>query len=136
MRRAKRLIEEADRRLRDGEVTDTFLGRMGVGNAEFRRFVVAWQRRLEAAGGTGAATSRPREVRTDPGKREVEVLRPTGGTEAAPIVGPVNVGPDGRKGSVQNASSDVSPRLQPAVKAYFETIDQLTAEPGEKEPTP
>jgi len=136
MRRAKRLIEEADRRLRDGEVTDTFLGRMGVGNAEFRRFVVAWQRRLDAVAGTGAATSRPREVRTDPGKREVEVLRPSGGTEAAPIVGPVNVGPDGRKGSVQGASSDVSPRLRQAVKAYFETIDQLTAEPGEKEPSP
>jgi len=136
MRRAKRLIEEADRRLRDGEVTDTFLGRMGVGNAEFRRFVVAWQRRLEAAGNTGAAGHPPREVRTDPGKQETEVLRPAGGTEATPIVGPVNAGPDGRKGSVQGASPQVSPRLQPAVKAYFETVDQLTAEPGEKEPSP
>jgi hypothetical protein len=135
MRQAKRLIEEADRRLRDGKVTDTFLGRMGVGNAEFRRFVVAWQRRLDAAAGTGAVGHRPREVRSAAGEREGETLRPAGGTEATPIVGSVNVESDGRKGSVQGASPQVSPRLQPAVKAYFEAIDQLTAEPGGKEPT-
>jgi len=133
MRRAKRLIEEADRRLRDGEVADVFLGRMGVGNAEFRRFVVAWQRRFEAAAGGPAVTPRPGRIRSEVGTPKVEVLRPTGGREATPIVGRVNVGPDGGKGSVQGAASGVSSRLRPAVRAYFEAIDQLTTEPREKD---
>ncbi|KPK45694.1 MAG: hypothetical protein AMK72_10630, partial [Planctomycetes bacterium SM23_25] len=100
----------------------------------FRRFVAAWQRKFEAAPAGPAVTPRPRQVRSAPGETEGEVFRPTGGTDAAPIVGPVNVGPDGRRGSVQGAASQVSPRLQPAVTAYFEAVDQLTAEPDEKEP--
>ena len=134
MRRARRLIEEADRRLGDGEVTDAFLDRMGVGNAEFRRFVVAWQRKFEALSAGPAVTRRPRRVHLAAGKTEGKVLRPTGGSEAKPVAGPVNLEPDGRKESVQGTASGVSARLQPAVRAYFRAIDQLTAEPGEKEP--
>jgi hypothetical protein len=134
MRRARRLIEEADRRLADGEVTDAFLDRMGVGNVEFRRFVVAWQRKFKALSAGPAVTRRPRRVHVAPGKTEGKVLRPTGGSEAKPVAGPVNLEPDGRKESVQGAASGVSARLQPAVRAYFRAIDQLTAEPGEKEP--
>ncbi len=134
MRRARRLIKEADRRLREGEVTDAFLDRMGVGNAEFRRFVVAWQRKFEAVPAGPAVTPPPREVRSATGKIEGDVLRPDAGSEAAPIVGPVDLGPDGRKGSVQGAASWVSPRLRPAVTAYFRAVDRLTAEPSEKDP--
>ncbi len=134
MRRARRLIKEADRRLREGEVADAFLGRMGVGNAEFRRFVVAWQQKFEAATSGPTVTPRPREVRSAAGKKEGDVLRPAGGSEAAPIVGPVDLGPDGRKGSVQGTASWVSPRLRPAVTAYFRALDRLTAEPSEKDP--
>jgi len=134
MRRARRLIKEADRRLREGEVADAFLDRMGVGNAEFRRFVVAWQRKFEAATSGPAVTPRPRKVRSTTGKKEGNVLRPAGGSEAAPIVGPVDLGPDGRKGSVQGTASWVSPRLRPAVTAYFRALDGLTTEPSEKDP--
>ncbi|HUU10709.1 MAG TPA: hypothetical protein VM431_09240 [Phycisphaerae bacterium] len=133
MRRARRLIEEADRRLREGEVTDAFLGRMGLGNAEFRRFVVAWDRRLVAAGAGPDVAPQPSGAEMATGDETSEVLRPSGGSDARPIVGPVDAGPGGRKGVVESAAARVSPRLRPAVDAYFETVGALTEEPDRRD---
>ena len=133
MRRARRLIEEADRRLREGEVTDAFLGRMGLGNAEFRRFVVAWDRRLATAGAGPDVAPRPSGAEMAMSDETSEVLRPSGGSDARPVVGPVDAGPGGRKGVVESAAARVSPRLRPAVDAYFETVGALTQEPGRKD---
>ena len=57
LKAARRIIDQADRRLREGEASDTFLGEIGMSREEFRRFVVGWQRKLETAAG-GANVSR------------------------------------------------------------------------------
>ncbi|MBE3070106.1 MAG: hypothetical protein IMZ66_07700, partial [Planctomycetes bacterium] len=128
MRRARRLIEEADRRLRQGEVSDAFLDRMGVGNADFRRFVTAWQRKLDAAAPGPAVTAPPGATRTVAPPTPGGILRPDGGPDARPVAGPVAVAADGRQGWVQGRQSPVSPQLRPAVEAYFEAVDRMAAE--------
>jgi len=123
MRRAKRMIEKADRADRDGRVTDAFLGRMGLSRSEFRRFVVAWQERFRAAEAGPSVTLPPRKVRTLPGETAGETIRAPGSAEARPVVVPAHAGEPGRL--VQEAASRVSPRLRPAVQAYFEAVGRL-----------
>jgi len=145
MRQTKRLIEKAAERLRDGEVSDAFLDRMGMTPAEFRRFVVAWQRELESAPvgparqgvavASPAETAAPAVVRTEKGSDQGELLRPTGGAEARPMTGAVTAEADGQGGLVQGSEATVSPRFRRAISAYFETVSRLAADkPETKEP--
>ena len=135
MRQTKRLIEKAAERLRDGEVSDAFLDRMGMTPAEFRRFVVAWQRELESAPVGPAETAAPAVVRTEKGSDRGELLRPTGGAEARPMTGAVTAEADGQGGLVQGSEATVSPRFRRAISAYFETVSRLAADkPETKEP--
>jgi len=139
MRRAQRLLEKAERAERDGDVTDAFLGRMGLTRSEFRRFVVTWQERFRAAEAGPTVTAPPHEVRTSAGTATGEVVRPSGAAEARPLVTPAD--PDaGEKGRlVQEAAAQVSPRLRPAVQAYFEAVGRLgggASAPGLFEPRP
>jgi hypothetical protein len=135
MRQAKRLIEEADKRLREGEVSDAFLGRMGMTNAEFRRFVTAWQRQLETAGANPQVTPGPDAMRTAAGAGGIEVLRYAGGSGVRPIISPPAGRPDGPQGLVQGSDVRVSPRLKPAVSAYFEAVSRMAPDGGGREPS-
>jgi hypothetical protein len=123
MRDTQRLIEVADRRLRDGEVTDAFLGRMGMGGAEFRRFVTAWQQRLAAVAGPDV-TAGPQGVRSVAGGAQADIARPSGAVAGRSIAGLAPAAGQGR-GTVETAEAAVSPRLRPAVSAYFETVGRL-----------
>jgi hypothetical protein len=135
MRQTKRLIEKAAERLRDGEVSDAFLDRMGMTPAEFRRFVVAWQRELESAPLGPAETAAPAVVRIEKGSDQGELLRPTGGAEARPMTGAVTAETDEQGGLVQGSEATVSPRFRRAISAYFETVSRLAADkPETKEP--
>jgi len=125
MRRARRIIEKADRADRDGRMTDAFLGRMGLSRSEFRRFVVAWQERFRPATGGPATTLPPGEVRTTAGEEAGEVLRASGSAEARAVVVPAEAFAGERGRLVQEAASQVSPRLRPAVRAYFEAVGRL-----------
>jgi hypothetical protein len=127
MRQTRRIMKDEDRRPRDGETNDAFLQRMGVGNADSKRFTAAWQQKPEAAAKGPAVTPGPRTTETIAGTAQGEVLRPGQGTEARPIAGPVAVPPDDRQGLVQGAQSRVSPRFRPAVAAYFEAVDRMAA---------
>ena len=127
MRQTRRIMKDEDRRPRDGETNDAFLQRMGVGNADTKRFTAAWQQKPDAAAKGPAVTPGPRTTQTVAGARQGEVLRPGQGTEARSIAGPVAVPPDDRQGLVQGAQSRVSPRFRPAVAAYFEAVDRMAA---------
>ena len=125
MRQVRRLIEEVDGRIRDGEVNDAFLGRMGMSNAEFHRFVAAWQRTLETAAPEADAPAGVSAVVEPDATTRGELIRPVMGSESRPVLG--TAAPD--KGDlVQGGDSHVSPRLRPAVAAYFEAVGRLAAQ--------
>jgi hypothetical protein len=136
MRKVRRSIDEADKRLREGEVTDAFLGRMGMSNAEFRRFVAAWQRQLDTAAPETSAA--PPGARQAPGEPMSKVEFSTGGagTDVRPITGPAPAAAAIQGGAVQGADASASVRLRPAVAAYFETVGKLAAEKAEAKATP
>jgi len=137
MRQVKRLMDEADRRLREGEVTDAVLGRMGMTIAEFRRFVAEWQRKLKTAAAGPAETAAPHAARSGSAGPKAELVRPTEAAAARPIVGPMPAAPDARGGLVQGPEARVSRRMRGAVDAYFETVSRLAAEkPGAKDSKP
>ncbi len=127
MRQTRRIMKDEDRRPRDGETNDAFLQRMGVGNADAKRFTTAWQQKPGGAAKGPAATPGPRTTQIVPGTAPGEVLRPGQGTEARSVAGPVVVPPDDRQGLVQGAQSRVSPRFRPAVAAYFEAVDRMAS---------
>jgi len=125
MRRVRRLIEEADGRIRDGEVNDAFLGRMGMSHAEFHRFVAAWQRTLETSAPEADAPAGVSGVVESDATARGELIRPAMGSESRPVLGAAAAD----KGDlVQGGDSRVSLRLRPAVAAYFEAVGRLAAE--------
>ena len=130
---ADRLIKEADRRLREGEVSDAFLDRMGMSQADFRRFVVAWQRRLESAAPGPGATQAPGAVRTAAAPGAGEAVEASGAGLASTMV---DRGPEGTPGPsnlVQDDPSQVSVRFRPVVSAYFDELSRLAEKPKEPE---
>jgi hypothetical protein len=126
MRQVRRLIEEADGRIRDGEVNDAFLGRMGMSNAEFHRFVAAWQRTLETAAPEADAPAGVSGVVEPDATARGELIRPAMGSESRPVLGTSAASDKGDL--VQGGDSCVSPRLRPAVAAYFEAVGRLAAQ--------
>jgi hypothetical protein len=135
MRKVRRLIDEADKKLREGEVTDAFLGRMGMSNAEFRRFVAAWQRRIEtAAPDTSAVPVAPGQAAGAASK--VEFIPAGAGTDARPVGGLAPAASAIQGGAVQGADAGVSVRLRPAVSAYFEQVGKLAAEKTDEKAAP
>jgi len=128
---ADRLIKEADRRLREGEVSDAFLGRMGMSQADFRRFVVAWQRRLESAAPGTDVTQAAGAVRTAAAPGAGEAVGASGAGLARTMV---DRGPEGTPGPsnlVQDDSSQVSVRFRPVVSAYFDELSRRAEKPKE-----
>ena len=133
MRRVRRLIEEADGRIRDGEVNDAFLGRIGMTSAEFHRFVAAWERTLETASpeaesAASACSGQAANVSVAAGAVAAargELIRPETGSESRPVLGAA-AAPDGGD-LVQGGDARVSRRLRPAVAAYFEAAARLAA---------
>jgi len=128
LRAARRILDRADERLRDGETSDAFLGEIGMSREEFRRFVVAWNRRFEAAALGPDATPVPSAATTAtaPG---LEVLAP-GAADAARAVRDADPGTADAVDLFADDASTVSPRLQPAVSAYFETLGRLSRPPA------
>jgi len=148
MRKVRRLVDEADTRLRDGEVTDAFLGRMGMSNADFRRFVAAWQRQLEkpspepdagASGDTRKSPAAPTAGSSAPASGsapKVEFLPAAAGADARPVAGLAPAAAAIQGGAVQGADTSVSVRMRPAVSAYFEAVGRLAAEKADPRATP
>jgi hypothetical protein len=131
MRKVRRLIDQETRP--GGEKTDVYLGKMGAGNAEPERYSAAWQRPPEvAAPATAAAGTGTTTAKTPPAGELIPAAR---GTESRPYVGGTENLPDGRRDCVQGDDVRVSPRLRPAVAAYFETVSRLAAEkPAKNKP--
>jgi len=130
---ADRLIKEADRRLREGEVSDAFLDRMGMSQADFRRFVVAWKRRLESAAPGADVTQAAGAVRTAAAPGAGEAVGASGAGLARTMV---DRGPEGTPGPsnlVQDGPSQVSVRFRPVVSAYFDELSRLAEKPKEPE---
>jgi len=130
---ADRLIKEADRRLREGEVSDAFLDRMGMSQADFRRFVVAWQRRLESAARGTDVTQAAGMVRTAAAPGAGEAVGASGAGLASTMV---DRGPEGTPGPsnlVQDDPSQVSVRFRPVVSAYYDELSRLAEKPKEPE---
>jgi len=125
IRRAKRLITKADERLREGEASETLLREAEMSHEELRRFVTSWQRKFEAA--PDGPDSVPVSAASAPaGPTHGEVLRAAQAPCVSPHAGPLTLRADGQKGLVQAGEARVSPRLRPAVAAYFEEVGRLT----------
>jgi hypothetical protein len=136
MRKVRRLIDEADKRLREGEISDAFLSRMGMSNAEFRRFVAGWQRQLETpARETISAPPPPSPTLGGPAPK-LEFSPAGGGSDARPITGLAPQAAAIQGGAVQGADTSVSVRLRPAVSAYFEKVGRLAAEKADQKIEP
>jgi len=134
MGRAERLIKRADERLRNGEVSGTLLREAGMNHEELRGFVTSWQRKFETA---------PHGPDAVPVSASPAAAGPTHGevlhAAQAPCVSPagrVTLRADGAKGLVQGHEAGVSPRLRPAVAAYFESVGRMAGELGRKDGLP
>jgi hypothetical protein len=125
---AERLIERADRKLRDGRTDEGFLRDMGMSPAEMQRFVTSWKRRFDAAG-AGGPTETPsagpgrRTRHAEPG----EVLHATGEAAARPLRDSGGHG-SGDARAIQEETSRVAPHLRPCVEAYFEALSRAADE--------
>ena len=127
---ADHLVREVDRRLRDGDVTDGFLGEMGMSQADLERFVGAWKRRLEAARGLAATETPAATVRA--AEATGELVQATGAAEGRPIL---DGGPDGGTFDVVQDDPDrVAARFRPVVSAYFAEVERLAGEREERKP--
>ena len=134
MGRAERLIKRADERLRNGEVSGTLLREAGMNHEELRGFVTSWQRKFETAPDGPDAVP----VSASPaaaGPTHGEVLRAAQAPYVSPA-GQVRLWADGAKGLVQGYEAGVSPRLRPAVAAYFESVGRMAGELGRKDGLP
>jgi len=126
MRRRKPHIED-ERAPDEAEVPRKFLGKMGVSPADDRRYTTAWSEgRQRPRPGPDAATSH-RPARTVPGQVDGRVLEATGDAGARPVVVPADAGAGERGRLIHAAEVRVSPRLRPAVRAYFERIGRLAS---------
>jgi len=134
MRRIRQELEMQGRAPDPQHAPDAFLGRMGVARSTYRRYVTAWQEgRLPA--GLAPRLPPPRAGRGDDGSAAAgpggEVHGPTGATTGAgaaeAVVLPWAGRPEGAalEETVQAAEARVSPRLRPAVRAYFERLARL-----------
>ena len=131
---ASDLVHEAAEKLSEGEVSDAFLDRMGMSQAEFRRFLVAWQRKMEASGAGLGATAPPSRRRVLEGPADEPLRQATGSAAAAAVLDAGSAARDPDAEAVRAERVKVSPRLAPAVSAYFETLGRLgrRAEPPGK----
>jgi len=113
-------------------VNDAFLGRMGMSRAEFRRFVTAWRRRLDAASGPDA-TPEPTLARTMAGAASGKRVQATGDAAARTIV---DAGPPraALSDAVEAELGGVRGRFRPVVRAYLERVGQLAAEAESRQP--
>jgi hypothetical protein len=111
-------------------VTEGFLGEVGMSRADLERFVGAWKRRMEAAGGPAATETPAATVRT--GAEGGQVVRATGATEGRAIL---DRGPDAGTSDVVRADPDgVAARFRPAVSAYFAELERLANQREEHVP--
>jgi len=132
-RRAReRIIKKAEERLREGDVSDAFLERMGMNHAEFRRLVTSWQRKLEAAAHGPDVVPVPPPGDAPAGEGHGEILRPVQDPATSPARGEVTRGSDGPKGLVQGSEARVSLRLRPAVAGYFDAIGRMGGPGGQE----
>jgi hypothetical protein len=132
MRARERIIKKAEERLREGDVTGAFLERMGMNNAEFRRFVTSWQRKFEASAHGPEGVPLPPSADAPAGEGHGEILRPVQDPATSPARGEVTRGSDGSKGLVQGSEARVSPRLRPAVAGYFDAIGRMGGAGGQE----
>jgi hypothetical protein len=132
MRARERIIRKAEERLREGEVSDAFLGRMEMNNEEFRRFVTSWQRKFEASAHGPEGVPLPPSADAPAGEGHGEILRPVQGAATSLAQGEVTRGSDGSKGLVQGSEAWVSPRLRPAVAGYFDAIGRMGGPGGQE----
>jgi hypothetical protein len=127
MRHTKPLIEGDDRPPEGDEPPRTFLGKMGVSTADDRRYTTAWPAGVpqpKAGSGASPAVGSARTVtRTADGR----LIDAAGGAGARSVVVPVDAAAGKRGALIHAAEVRVSPRLRPAVRAYFERIGRLTA---------
>ena len=132
MRRTKPATDVADDGPPGHDEDRLSLGRMGVSVADQRRYTTAWQERGGPAPRADTSSSSS-PTRTVAGKASGAILEPTGEADARGAVLPAGKGADEPGGLIHAAASRVSPRLRPAVRAYFERLDRLR-QVGDKRP--
>ncbi len=116
-------MEEDDRSPEGAAPPRPFLGKMGVNTADDRRYTTAWPGAAQRPkANPDAATGRARTVTDTPDGRLIDAA---GDAAARPVVVPADAEAGERGRLIHAAEVRVSPRLRPAVRAYFERIGRL-----------
>jgi hypothetical protein len=124
MRQRKPLMEKDDRSPEGDAPPRPFLGKMGVNPADDRRYTTAWSAgRQRSARDSDAAPGHPRPA-AGPAENG-RLLTAAGDAAARSVVVPTDAEAGERGRLIHAAEVRVSPRLRPAVRAYFERIGRL-----------
>jgi len=127
MRQRKPETEDDDRPPDGEEPPRTFLGKMGANPADEKRYTTAWSAgRQRPTAGSDSAPPLGR-ARTAAGPEDGRLLEAGEGAGARPVVVPADADAGERGRLIHAAEVRVSPRLRPAVRAYFERIGRLGA---------
>jgi hypothetical protein len=124
---ARRIIQQADRRLREGEASNAFLGEIGMSREQVRRFIISWQRKLEATSAGAQVTAVPGARQEAMGGAQGEPLRPGRASAGGPVRDTEAAGRDAID-LVTEAETGTSGRLQSAVSAYFEAVGRAAGQ--------
>jgi hypothetical protein len=127
MRHTKPLIEGDDRPPEGDEPPRPFLGKMGVSTADDRRYTAAWPAGAPRPKPGSDASSVVGSARTVTRPADGRLIDAAGGPGARPVVVPADAAAGQRGALIHAAEVRVSPRLRPAVRAYFERVGRLTA---------
>ncbi|MFO8014250.1 MAG: hypothetical protein R6X20_13200 [Phycisphaerae bacterium] len=127
MRQGKPLMEKDDRSPEGNDPPRPFLGKMGVSTADDRRYTTAWPGAAQRPKAGSDASSVVGSARTVTGTPDGRLIDAAGDAGARPVVVPADAAAGERGALIHAAEVRVSPRLRPAVRAYFERIGRLTA---------
>jgi len=125
-----RIIDEAQRQLRDGKVSPELLADLGMTQEEFRAFVEKYSQRLDRVGrdakrrGTDAAGS---QGQVDlPGRSGLQKGRGPDGKLLDPGDGE-QLTPDELRKLYESRAAEVPPEYRRQVEAYFRALSEMNA---------
>ena len=119
---------DADHRGPNGnEPPRTFLGKMGANPADEKRYTTTWSAGRPRPGARPDGAPPLGHAQTAKGPGDGRLLEAGAGAGARPVVVPADADAGERGKLIHAAEVRVSPRLRPAVRAYFERIGRLGA---------
>jgi hypothetical protein len=138
LRSVGRIIDEADRQIRNGKIDETLLKDLGMNEAEFASFVEAYRERfdnlfdvLKATDPASGSTPEPNDLPGDPNLRR--------GEQAAPGVGAIRgsekIEVDDSQELLESRRKEVSSEFRKEVEGYFRAVsDQPVADKPATQP--